>query len=262
MVVANADDKESGRYLTLPIEHALPFSLSACMPFSANERGGQFTFENTLISLKLPGEFSLKNALASATLARALGIGTKIIAEALNAIERIPGRAERIDAGQDFSVVIDYAHTPDSLTALYEAYKNVRKICVLGATGGGRDSWKRPIMGRIADEYCSDVILTDEDPYDESPSQIVDDIVHGMSKKPTVIMDRRAAISRALEIALSLSKGQSLDKARDNQDSVAVLITGKGTDPSICGPHGTKVPWSDAAVAREEIETLKKERGV
>jgi len=265
MIVANADDKESGRYLTLPVEHALPFSLSACTPFSANERGGQFTFENTLISLKLPGEFSLKNALASATLARALGIGTKVIAEALCAIERIPGRAERIDAGQDFSVVVDYAHTPDSLTAFYEAYKNVKKICVLGATGGGRDAWKRPIMGRIASEYCAEVILTDEDSYDEDPKQIVDDIAHGMSKKPAVIMDRREAISRALEIALSWSngsKGQPLDKARDDQNSVAVLITGKGTDPSICGPHGTKTPWSDAAVAREEIEALKKGRGV
>ena len=247
IIVANADDKESGRYLTLQVEHALPFSLSACTPFSADERGGQFTFENTLIPLKLPGEFSLKNALASATLARALGVDVKIIANALGQIERIPGRAEKIDAGQDFSVVIDYAHTPDSLTALYEAYKNVRKICVLGATGGGRDSWKRPIMGHIAEAYCSEVILTDEDSYDEDPKQIVDDIAHGMSKRPTVIMDRRVAIRNALQLA----------KPGD-----AVLITGKGTDPSICGPHGTKVPWSDVAVAREEIGALKKERGV
>jgi len=258
IIVANADDKESGRYLMLPVEHALPFSLSACIPFSASERGGQFTFENTLISLKLPGEFSLRNALASATFARAVGISTKVIAGALSTIERIPGRAERIETGQDFSVVVDYAHTPDSLTALYEAYKNVRKICVLGATGGGRDSWKRPVMGRIADEYCSEIILTDEDPYDEDPTQIVNDIVHGMSKRPTVIMDRREAIRHAL----GLAQADTLRQAQGDQNSVAVLITGKGTDPSICGPHGTKVPWSDVAVAREEIGALKKERGV
>ncbi len=247
IIVANADDKESGRYLTLPIEHALPFSLSACMPFSANERGGQFTFENTSIVLKLPGEFSLRNALAVATLARALGIGTKTIASALGGIESIPGRAERIDAGQDFSVVVDYAHTPDSLTALYSAYKNVRKICVLSATGGGRDTWKRPIMGRLADEHCAEVILTDEDPYDEDPTQIVNDVAHGMSRKPIIVMDRRLAIRGALQLA----------KPGD-----AVLITGKGTDPSICRARGTKIPWSDAKVAREEVEALQKERRV
>ena len=243
IIVGNADDKESGRYLTLPIEHALPFSLSACLPISANENGGQFTFENTSIQLQLPGEFSLKNALASATMARSLGIETKIIAEALGGIEGIPGRAERVDAGQNFLVVVDYAHTPDSLTALYDAYKNVRKICVFGSMGGGRDAWKRPIMGRIAEMHCAEVILTDEDPCDEDPLQIINDIAHGMSKKPTIIMDRRAAIQNALQLA---------------QRGDAVLITGKGTDSSIYGTHGTKQPWSDAGVAREEIAKILK----
>lgn len=257
-MVANADDKAGARYLTLPVEHALPFSLSAQAPFSADERGGYFTFEDQKISLQLPGTFSLMNALAAATAARALGIPVQTIARALGKLTVVPGRAERVEAGQDFTVVVDYAHTPDSLVALYETYKNRRKICVLGSTGGGRDAWKRPVMGRIAEEHCDTVILTDEDPYDEDPRQIVEDIAHGMTKKPEIIMDRRIAISRAFEIALSKSnESKGIPRqARDNQNGVAVLITGKGTNHEICGPKGSTLPWSDVAVAREEIEAL------
>lgn len=242
IVVANAEDKESIRYLTLPVEYALPFSLST-ENASADENGGAFELEGTRIAISLPGAFSLRNALASATLARSLGISPSVIGKALEKLKKVPGRAERIEEGQAFAVVVDYAHTPDSLSALYDAYRNVRKICVLSATGGGRDTWKRPIMGRIAEEQCAEIILTDEDPYDEDPKQIVEDITHGMTKRPDIVMDRREAIRSALQ------------KAREGD---AVLITGKGTDPSICGPRGTMTPWSDAQVAREEIEALLK----
>ncbi|HUO56251.1 MAG TPA: UDP-N-acetylmuramyl-tripeptide synthetase [Candidatus Paceibacterota bacterium] len=250
VMVANADDMQSNRYLTLPVESALPFSLSSYAPFGADKDGGFFTFDGTRIAIKLPGEFSLMNAVGAATLASAFNIHTPVIAKALGALERIPGRAERIEAGQPFDVVVDYAHTPDSLSALYSAYGNVRKICVLGSTGGGRDMWKRPIMGSIAESYCSTVILTNEDPYDEDPRSIVDDMARGMKQKPLIIMERRNAIAHAVALA------ETLREAQDNQKSVAVLITGKGTDPCICGPRGSKVPWSDAQVAREEIDKL------
>jgi UDP-N-acetylmuramoyl-L-alanyl-D-glutamate--2,6-diaminopimelate ligase len=242
IIVANIEDKESTRYLALPVEHALPFALSA-LPSKATERGGTFEFEGVRIAIHLPGTFSLRNALAAATLAHAIGIRGEVIARALGKIEKIPGRAERIEAGQPFTVVVDYAHTPDSLLALYDAYSAHRKICVLSATGGGRDTWKRSVMGRIAEEKCAAVILTNEDPYDEDPKQIVEDIAHGMSKRPDIILDRREAIRAALALA---------------REGDAVLITGKGTDPSICGPRGTKIPWSDARVAREELQTLLK----
>lgn len=248
LVVANVEDRESTRYLTLPVEHALPFALSATEA-SATDKGGSFDLEGTRISIHLPGAFSLKNAIAAATLARAIGIRPQIIARALEKIEKIPGRAERIEEGQPFALVVDYAHTPDSLAALYDAYGSLQKICVLSATGGGRDTWKRPVMGRIADEKCAEIILTDEDPYDEDPKQIIEDITHGMGKKPEIILDRRKAIARALEIAFR--------KARDDKDKIAVLITGKGTDPSICGPRGAKIEWSDEAVAREELQKLR-----
>lgn len=270
-IVANADDRESARYLTLPVESALPFTLSSHEPYGADEHGGFFTFDDTKISIHLPGEFSLKNALAAAVVARALGVRGSTIAHALDKVKKIPGRAEEIDVGQPFTVVVDYAHTPDSLKAIYDAYTSPstslgvkrKLICVLGATGGGRDTWKRPVMGRIAHEQCDTVILTDEDPYDEDPQKIIEDIAHGMpagaggQKKPEVILDRRRAMRRAFELAHEYARGQT----GGAQNKIAVLITGKGTDPSVCGKNGLQTPWSDAGVAREELEQLSKTHG-
>ena len=241
IIAANADDRESARYLSLPVEISIPFSLSSCQPWSSDESGGRFRFDNLDIHVKLPGEFSLKNALASATVARAFGIPSKTIRQALEKIDKIPGRAEQISEGQDFTVVVDYAHTPDSLQSLYNAYDKSKKICVLGATGGGRDVWKRPVMGAIADSECDVVILTNEDPYDENPREIVNAVAKRMKREPKIIMDRREAIRHALMLA----------KPGD-----AVLITGKGTDPCICVENGKQIPWSDADVAREELKAI------
>ncbi len=185
---------------------------------------------------------------------KALGISDDVILGAIKRFGDIPGRVEKIEAkgpdgrAQDFTVVVDYAHTADSLEKLYKVFRpdpeaprgNKRLIAVIGGTGGGRDHWKRVEMGRLADTYCDEVILTDEDPYDEDPKKIVDDVAKGIvSKKPKVIMDRRLAIREAIALA---KKGDT------------VLITGKGTDPYIMGPYGTKTPWSDADIAREELE--------
>lgn len=239
VMVGNDDDPASGRYLLLPVEAALPFSLSAQQPYEAGDRGGYFTFEGEKIAVDLPGEFSLKNALAAATLARAFSVPVFTIARALSKLGVIPGRAQRIEAGQNFTVVVDYAHTPDSLTALYDAFASRRKICVLGSTGGGRDKWKRPVMGAVAGSRCDEVIFTNEDPYDEDPLEIVHQMAKNMDRAATIVMDRREAIARAVALA---------------KEGDAVLITGKGTDPCICVEHGKKIPWSDAQVAREEIE--------
>ncbi len=246
IMVANANDEQSARYLALPVEQTLPFSLSANTPFFSDEYGGYFTFDDTKIAVRQPGEFSLKNALAAATLARALNIPVETIAYGIEHLTHIPGRAERIEAHQNFTVIVDYAHTPDSLEAIYRAYA-MPKICVLGSMGGSRDTWNRPEKARIAAEHCRRVILTNEDPCDDDPQKIVEEMARGMpaNAHTQIILDRREAIRAGLA---------------DAKSGEAVIITGKGTDPWIYGPRGSKIPWSDAVVAREELERLLRTR--
>src|SRR3989338_4095225 len=154
----------------------------------------------------------------------------------------IPGRAERIESGQPFAVVVDSARTPDSLRALFETFKNHRILAVFGATGGGRDVWKRKEMGAVADTFCSVAILTDDDSYDEDPESIAKEIAKGFTRiTPCIQTDRRKAIAKALA------------QARGGD---AVLIAGKGTDPYLMGARGKKEPWSDAEVAKEELAKL------
>lgn len=240
-IIANADNLHSEPFLALPVEEKLPFSYTNAEDVTLTPGAAAFTYKGQRFTLQLPGSFSIMNALAVVKAAEFLGIPLPTIAEGLASLSRIPGRTERIDEGQDFQVVVDYAHTPDSLDALYSAYPG-RKICVLGNTGGGRDTWKRPAMGKIADDVCDVVILTDEDPYDEEPEKIVHEMAEGMAREPRIIMDRREAIRAALK------------EARTDD---SVLITGKGTDPYIMRAHGAKEPWSDAEVVREELRALQ-----
>ncbi|MFA5998363.1 MAG: UDP-N-acetylmuramyl-tripeptide synthetase [Candidatus Paceibacterota bacterium] len=240
-LVANEDIPESRAFLSAPVPRAIGFSSRELSNLSGDDRSVSFEYENVHFSLPLPGTFNAMNALAAIKLCEAFGIPLSTIASALSALPIVRGRVEHVDAGQDFLAVVDYAHTPDSLMALYSAFPTQRKICVLGNTGGGRDTWKRPLMGRIADEACEKVILTDEDPYDEDPRVIIDAMTRDMKRAPEIILDRREAIRAALAAA----------RAGD-----VVLISGKGTDPFIMGPRGTKTPWSDAQVVREELERL------
>ena len=240
-IIANTDDARGAAFLALPVENRIPFSLANATTIQRSDNGVSFSYGNKHFTLSQPGDFSILNALAAIKTAEVLGIPLEVCAQALRGLSRISGRVERIDVGQNFIAVVDYAHTPDSLKALYGAFPTHRKICVLGNTGGGRDTWKRPEMGRIADEACNKVILTNEDPYDEDPASIVAAMAAGMKRAPEIIMDRREAIRAALCAA---------------RPGDAVLISGKGTDPFIMGAHGSKLPWSDATVVREELERL------
>lgn len=240
-IIANADDPYGKRFLKLGVEERAPFSLADAADIRPSGTGVAFSVEDTAFTLPHPGNFSVMNALAASYAARFFGVPLSTSAKALASLTRIPGRAERIECGQEFAAVVDYAHTPDSLRALYDAFPG-RKICVLGNTGGGRDTWKRPLMGRIADTECTQVFLTDEDPYDEDPRAIVDAMAAGMARPPSVIMDRREAIAAALRAA---------------RPGDSVLITGKGTDPYIMKAKGERLPWSDAEVVREELEKLR-----
>lgn len=241
-IIANSEDEYGKRFLATQVEQCIPFSFADTTETRIDETGVSFSYSGVQFSVPQPGRFSVMNALAAIKTAEFLGIAPGVSARALSSLALIRGRAERIDSGRGFVAVVDYAHTPDSLRALYDAFPDRRKICILGNTGGGRDTWKRPEMARIAEQSCDTVILTNEDPYDEAPEKIVAEMAVGMKeKKPMIIMDRREAIRAALRAALP---------------GDAVLISGKGTDPYIMGPRGEKTLWDDATVVREELKKL------
>ena len=240
--MVNKDDKEAGKFLSAKVPHKATYSLEDTKPFRLFENGSEITFEGETIRLHLPGEFNIYNALAAATLARHYKIDVKTIKQAFEKFAGVRGRMEKVDEGQDFTVIVDYAHTKDSLEKAYGAYPDKRKICVLGATGGGRDKWKRKEMGAVADTHCAQIFLTNEDPYDEDPKHIVENVAEGIKNtKYEIIMDRRKAIAAALRAA---APGD------------IVFITGKGTDPYIMEAQGKKTPWDDASVVREELQKL------
>ena len=247
-LVVNIDDEHGPDFLDFEVENKLPYSLKDLDLYTVHKDGISLVFGDVTIRVPLIGLFNVYNTLAAISLVRALGVPLIDIQKYLHDLPTLKGRVEQIKApagAKNITAVIDYAHTPDSLTKLYEAFPQQRKICVLGNTGGGRDTWKRPEMGAIAEKYCAHIILTNEDPYDEDPQKIVDDMRKGMSDEAPVevIMDRKEAIERAVEVA----------KAGD-----VVLISGKGTDPYIMGPNGSKTPWSDAAVTREILDKLSR----
>jgi len=249
LVVANADDKEGAWYLGLYVNKSAPYSIKDAKPFEKTADGHQWTFRKTLIRSHIPGTFNLYNQLAAATLATQIGIPLEHVKRALESFSGTRGRVEFVQK-EPFAVVVDYAHTPDSLEQFYGVFVDAENVCVLGNTGGGRDAWKRPEMAAIAEKNCSEIILTNEDPYDEDPQKIVGEMAKGIKDKSklSIILDRREAIRSALKKARGL--------VRQGGKTVNVLITGKGTDPYIMGPRGSKERWDDARVVREELGKL------
>ena len=243
IVIVNKDDQESHHFLKTKVKEKYQYSITDAKPFELKKSGMLLTLDGQKINSHLSGKFNIYNILAATTFAKSQNIGITTIKKAIEYFKGIRRRVERIDEGQDFTVIVDYAHTADSLEKLYETFPNSKRICVLGGTGGGRDKQKRKIMGSIADKYCSEIILTNEDPYDENPKTIVENIIEGI-KKPTykVIMDRKEAIQTAISSA---------------QTGDTVLITGKGTDPYIMGPNNSKLEWDDAIITKEILLKIK-----
>jgi UDP-N-acetylmuramoyl-L-alanyl-D-glutamate--2,6-diaminopimelate ligase len=259
ILVVNEDDNESNAFVKIGPEESYSFSIKDAGLFNTDD-GISFVYRNLTIKSPLRGVFNLYNMLGAATMTSAFGVSAENIKKGLENLSLIKGRVEFVYAeqsrgvknpNQNFDVVVDYAHTSGSLSELYKTFHNKKKICVLGNTGGGRDKWKRPEMAKVADEYCDEVILTNEDPYDENPQKIIDDMLPGFTKhKVTVIINRREAIRTALHRATLVQDG--------NKNNTVVLITGKGTDPYIMGADGEKTPWSDEKVVREELEKILK----
>jgi len=265
--VLNLDDKNVDYFLQFPVKKKIGFTMSNQQPVISNEgvirvvkaRDCEekkdrinFRVENISFHLNLIGKFNIQNALTAICIGISQGVPLEICKRALERISSIPGRME-IVIRKPFKVVVDYAHIPDALQKVYQTLKTdnqqpktTRMICVVGSCGGGRDKWKRPKLGEIASRFCNEIIITNEDPYDEPPIEIIEQVFEGVvNKKKQMtkkILDRREAIREALKLA----------KAGD-----VVIITGKGCEPWMCIAGGRKIPWDDRKIVKEEIEKLK-----
>jgi UDP-N-acetylmuramoyl-L-alanyl-D-glutamate--2,6-diaminopimelate ligase len=213
----------------------------------------QGPFGEAAVEMPLPGDFNVSNALAALGAAAALGADESEAAHALENADQVPGRMEPIDAGQPFAVLVDYAHTPDSLENVLEAARRLtpapgRVICVFGC-GGDRDREKRPLRGEIAARLADVPVVTSDNPRSEEPEAIVAEIAAGMTARDDVrvVVDRRAAIRGALEIA---------------GEADTVVIAGKGHEQGQEFKGGHKIPFADREVARAELEALGAGRAV
>ncbi len=233
--VVNLDD-ENAEYFS---------SFSAKKKYTYGLNQGEVNYRDVQFKLPLIGDFNIYNGLAAVCVGLSQGVDLEACKRALEKAKGIPGRMELV-IKEPFRIVIDYAVTPKALEKAYETLKpaNGKMIGVFGACGGGRDRWKRPILGKIAEKYCDYIILTNEDPYNENPSQILSEIRSGISTSNVYeILDRREAIKKALLLA--------------NPGDV-VVITGKGCEPWLCIAGGKKIPWDDRETAKEEFNKLRK----
>jgi UDP-N-acetylmuramoyl-L-alanyl-D-glutamate--2,6-diaminopimelate ligase len=240
--IVNVDD-EYGRRLAYEHPEAVTYSLADALDLSTGFTGSRFVLDGVVMATPHPGPFNVLNALAAIHAARALGVADAVIARALPQIGRVPGRFEPVDEGQDFAVIVDYSHTPDSLDNVLRAARDLagqaRVICVFGC-GGDRDRAKRPLMGAIADELADRAIVTSDNPRSEDPEAIIAEVVEPMHD-PEWTVDRREAIERAVAGA---SSGD------------VVVIAGKGHEQGQEFEDGRKVPFDDVEVAREALREV------
>ena len=188
----------------------------------------------------LRGRFNVYNVLGAYAAARELGVAADAALAAIEHAGQVPGRFQTIDAGQDFAVIVDYAHTPDSLE---NVLRTARALCtgelhVVFGCGGDRDRGKRPLMGAIAARLADHVVVTSDNPRSESPEAIIAEILEGIDRPVSHDADRRAAISATIAAARS---------------GDVVLIAGKGHEQGQEFAGGVKLPFDDAAVARQAL---------
>ncbi|NLK51662.1 MAG: UDP-N-acetylmuramoyl-L-alanyl-D-glutamate--2,6-diaminopimelate ligase [Syntrophomonadaceae bacterium] len=253
--VVNIDDAAGGQFIQATKAEVVTFGID--QPAQVQARNLKITSRGTTFQAVLPeaeiqidlaftGRFSVYNALAALAVGWKEGIKLSDIQAALAAVRGVPGRFERVDCRQDFTVIVDYAHTPDGLKNVLSTAREVtrgRIITVFGC-GGDRDRTKRPLMGEAVARLSDYTVVTSDNPRTEDPVKIVEDILPGMwmadKESFTVILDRRQAIQHALQVA---------------QPEDIVIIAGKGHEN--CQLIGDKaLPFNDREVARELLSEL------
>lgn len=267
-IIVNLDDENAPYFLSFGAEKKIAYTEKEKISEANVEilkygdivvfgQGTDFSVLCDRIKLGLLGSFNVANAMNAISAGVAMEIPIKKIKIGLEKIKCIPGRFERIDAGQDFTVIVDYAYEPKAVAKLYETLKLIaheKIIHVLGSTGGGRDVARRPLLGKLAGEKADYVIVTNEDPYDDDPNVIIDQVALGAERSGKKEGQSLFKISNRRE---ALKKAFILAAAGD-----AVLITGKGSEQAICVANGEKVKWDDRMVAKEILLEKKKNNNV
>ncbi|MEK7452722.1 MAG: UDP-N-acetylmuramyl-tripeptide synthetase [Patescibacteria group bacterium] len=265
-IVVNADDKNASYFLSFGAEEKYAFSfkgecvgikleISECIApknFKISTEGSTFVLNKNNFELSLLGEFNAYNALCAVSCAKMLGVDFDIAKKAIAKIKEIPGRMKFINVGQKFIAIVDLAHTPSSYEAVFKTVNGIKKeggkiIAVFGSAGGGRDKWKRPELGRIAAENSDHIILTNEDPYKENQTEIIENIKKGIdnskfSGKLDIIYDRKEAILKAVLSAT---------------DSDILLFLGKGTEKTmVIGKNS--ISWDEEGEVLNAIKIYEK----
>ena len=264
--VVNCDDENAHYFLRLGAKNKFGYgfcgsegvrsngancAVVCAQDIKTSSNGAQFSVKNNHFEISLAGEFNVYNALAAISVAVSQGISLGVCQKAVARIKTVPGRME--EASGSPRVLVDFAFTPNALEKVYSTLEHDYKgnggklVCLLGACGGGRDKWKRPILGQIAAKHCGEIILTNEDPYDEDPQKIIDMVKDGIIKANFKghlheIMDRREAIREAIKLT--------------GPEDVAIL-TGKGSMPWTFLGGGKKIPWNEKEIVKEEAAKLK-----
>jgi UDP-N-acetylmuramoyl-L-alanyl-D-glutamate--2,6-diaminopimelate ligase len=254
--VINLDDTYANEFAKCSLDKIITFGKAKSAnvvgtELNCTERGISFRIGDIQFNLMLKGIFDFYNSLAAIATAQAFGINLETSKRALEKIPGVPGRMEMIEAGQNFKVLVDYAPEPESLRQLYDTVSNWphgKIIHLLGSTGGGRDIARRKILGQMAAENADIVIVTNEDPYDDDPQQIIDDVADGSIEKGKIlnqnlfkILDRKEAIAKAFLLATK---------------NDLVILTGKGSEQKMAVNNGY-MPWDEREVARELLAAIK-----
>jgi UDP-N-acetylmuramoyl-L-alanyl-D-glutamate--2,6-diaminopimelate ligase len=229
-----------------------PYGLADAHDLELGPRGARFVWQGQPVTLALPGRFNVRNALAAATAAQAIGVEPAAIAEGLAAATPVPGRFEPIDAGQPFGVLVDYSHKPDALEQALQASRELTatasgRVVVVFGCGGDRDASKRPVMGEVASRLADQMVLTSDNPRSEDPLAIIAEVRAGIPEGTELVVepDRR----RAIEIAVGGAAPGDV-----------VLIAGKGHEQT--QTIGDQVlPFDDREEARRALASLGHEAG-
>lgn len=248
--VLNKDDQQFAYFDQFLVDREYTYGLSSGTCYASKMQltphGSKFLLHvpnhEIEIDYKLPGDFNVYNALAATSVALSYNINLPVIKTALEKAVAVPGRFEMIDCGQKYSIVVDYAHTHESLEKLLGVYKELTQgkvYLVFGATGGGRDKAKRPKMGAVADKMADVVIVTDDDPYEENEWQIIEEVSKGINRKEG---DRFWKIPHRMEaIRFALANAVEGD---------TVIVAGKGAE-QVQAINGKRIKWDDRQVIRE-----------